>query len=111
MRLLCDGVLVGEDGVLAVAVRMLAQTVFARGGGFVVLVDAAQGFGVGGVDGGNDGEVVLEFVEVAVGGGEGVVERVGEGGVEGAEGELVDVVAEVEGYNTQKLLAREFCLV
>lgn len=77
----------------------------------MVLVDAAQGFGVGGVDGGDDGEVVLEFVEVAVGGGEGVVEGVGEGGVEGAEGELVDVVAEVEGYNAQSSFVSNFKLV
>ena len=53
--------------------------------------------GEGGVDGGHDGEVVLVFVEVHVDGGDGVVERVGQGGVEGAEGEFVDVVGEVEG--------------
>ena len=75
---------------------MLLEAVGAGGGRFVVLFDLAQGFGVGGVDGGDDGEVVLEFVEVIGGGGDGVVERVGQGGVEGAEGKLVDVVGEVE---------------
>ncbi len=51
-----------------------------------------------GVDGGDDGEVVLELVEVLGRCGDGVVEGVGEGGVEGAEGELVDCVGEVEGW-------------
>lgn len=54
--------------------------------------------GVVGVDGGDDGEVVLEFVEVVFGGGDGVVEGVDEGGVVGAEGELLDVVGEVEAW-------------
>lgn len=56
--------------------------------------------GVVGVNGGDDGEVVLEFVEVVVGGGcygDGVVEGVDEGGVVGAKGELADDVGEVEG--------------
>lgn len=51
-----------------------------------------------GVDGGDDGEVVLEFVEVVVRGGGGAVERVEEGRVEGTEGEFVDDVGEVEGW-------------
>lgn len=51
-----------------------------------------------GVDCGYDGEVVLVFVEVGGGCGEGVVEGVEEGGVEGAEGEFVDYVGEVEGW-------------
>lgn len=57
-----------------------------------------RGFGSGGagVDGGDDGEVVLVFVEVGVGGGVGFVEGVEEGGVEGSEGEFVDDVGEVE---------------
>jgi hypothetical protein len=57
--------------------------------------------GVVGVDGGHDGEVVLELVEVGRGvGGEGdcVVERVGERGVVGPEGHLADDVGEVEGW-------------
>jgi hypothetical protein len=52
--------------------------------------------GVVGVDGGHDGEVVLVFVEVVRGCGEGVVEGVLERGVVGAEAEFVDVVGEVE---------------
>jgi hypothetical protein len=52
--------------------------------------------GVVGVDGGHDGEVVLEFVEVVWGCGDGVVERVLQVGVVGAEAEFVDVVGEVE---------------
>jgi hypothetical protein len=59
------------------------------------LEEGDQG-GVVGVDGRDDGEVVLEFVEVVCGGGEGVVERVLERRVVGAEGELIDVVGEVE---------------
>ena len=52
----------------------------------MVFVDCfAEALGVGCVDCGDDGEVVLVFVEVGFGGGVGVVEGVGEGGVEGAE--------------------------
>ena len=64
----------------------------------MVFVDGAEGADVGRVDGRDDGEVVLVFLEVGVGGGEGVVEGVGEGRVEGPEGELIDVVGEVEYY-------------
>lgn len=67
MRLGGDGVLVGEDGV--------------AGG--------RRGWGAG-VDGRDDGEVVLEAVKVFGGCGEGMVERVEEGGVEGAKGEFGD---------------------
>lgn len=49
-----------------------------------------------GVDCGHDGEVVLVFVEVGGCRGVGFVEGVEEGGVEGAEGEFVDDVGEVE---------------
>lgn len=52
--------------------------------------------GGAGEDGGDDGEVVLKAVEVVGGGGEGVVERVEEGGVERAKGEFGDEVGEVE---------------
>lgn len=64
----------------------------------MVFVDVAEGFGIGGVDCWHDGEVVLVFVEGCLSDGEGVVEGVGEGGVEGAEGEFVDLVGEVEGW-------------
>ncbi len=75
VRLLGDGVLVGEDGV----------------GGW------GGGLGrVARVDGRDDGEVVLEFVEVKGGRGDGAIERVLEGGVERAEGEFGDDVGEVE---------------
>lgn len=67
LALLGDGVLVGEDGAGAHA-----------------------------VDGRDDGEVVLEFVEVGGGKVDGAVERVDEGGVEVAEGEFGDDVREVE---------------
>ena len=103
MALLCHGVLVREDRVLAVAVRVLGEAVGARRRALVVFVDSlAQGAGVGGVDCGDDGEVVLVFVEAVVGGGEGVVERVAQRRVEGPEGEFVDVVGEVEGWVKSK---------
>lgn len=54
------------------------------------------GTGRAGVDGGDEGEVVLEFLEVGGGYGVGAIERVEEGRVEGAEGEFVDYVGEVE---------------
>ena len=49
-----------------------------------------------GVNSGNNGEVVLEAVEVDICGGNGVVEGVEERGVEGTEGELGDEVGEIE---------------
>lgn len=54
--------------------------------------------GAGGVGGGDDGDVVLVFEEVGWSGADGVVEGVEEGRVEGAEGEFVDDVREVEGW-------------
>lgn len=75
MRLFGDGVLVGVD-------------CFVRVGGGDVL----------GVDCWNDGEEVLEFVEVVGGCGDGAVEGVEETGVEGAEGEFGDYVGEVESF-------------
>ena len=83
-----DGVLVGEDCGAAAG-----ETV---GGGRVRMRGA-------GVDGGDYGEVVLVFVEVCEGGGEGAVERVVEGRIEGAEGEFVDGVGEVEGCWARRL--------
>lgn len=56
--------------------------------GILVGVDSARGIGCGGVDGvdgRDDGEEVLEFMEVVGGRGDGAVERVEEGGVEGSE--------------------------
>lgn len=49
-----------------------------------------------GVNGGDDGEEVLVFVEVVGGCHVGSVEGLDDGGEVGAEGELVDVVGEVE---------------
>lgn len=93
MRLRGRGVLVRDDGV--------ARAVIRREGGRVVRFvgrGRRRGGRGAGVDGGDDGEVVLEFVEVVVRGGGGAVERVKEGRVEGPEGEFVDDVGEVEGW-------------
>ena len=98
MALLCDGVLVREDGIFGIAEGMGVEAVRAGRGGFVVFGYFAEGAEVGGVDCRDDGEVVLVFVEVGFCCSEGVVEGVGEGGVEGAEGEFVYVVGEVEGW-------------
>ena len=49
-----------------------------------------------GEDGGDDGEVVLVFVEVGLGALGGLVERVEEVRVVRSEAEFVDVVGEVE---------------
>lgn len=67
LALLRNGVLVGEDGA-----------------------------GADAVDGGHDGEVVLELVEVGGGEVDGAVERVDEGRVEVAKREFGDDVGEVE---------------
>lgn len=93
MRLRGRSVLVGFHGV--------GRVPYAFRGVIRVAVDGfeeGEERGVVGVDGGNDGEVVLELVEVFFGGGDGVVEGVDEGGVVGAEGELLDVVGEVEAW-------------
>ena len=79
MGLRRHGVLIGEDGIGGGEVG--------RGGGTCV-------------DGGYHREVVLVFEEVRGCCGEGSVERVEEGGVEGSEGEFVDYVGEVEGWNS-----------
>jgi len=65
-------------------------------GARVLLEGGGEDGGVGRVDCGDDGEVVLEFEEVGWGRGDGVVEGVREGGVVGAEGEFVDGVGKVE---------------
>lgn len=75
--LLGHGKLVGEDGV------------------------AGGALAADGVDGRNDGEVVLELVEVVRSQVNGEVEGVLERGVKGAKGELVDDVGKVEGWNRQ----------
>lgn len=91
MRLRGRGVLVRDDGVAGAVVR--------REGRIVRVVGRGRRGGRGaGVDGGDDGEVVLKFVEVVVRGGGGAVEGVEEGRVEGTEGEFVDDVGEVEGW-------------
>ena len=94
MRLRGRGVLVRDDGVAGAVVRREGRIVrfVGRGGR-----QRRRGGGTG-VDGGDDGEVVLEFVEVVVRGGGGAVEGVEEGRVEGTEGEFVDDVGEVEGW-------------
>lgn len=51
---------------------------------------------VGGVDRGHNREVILEFVEVCGCSGDVVVQGVDEGGIEGAERELVNLVGEIE---------------
>ena len=68
-------------GALADDMRLLGYSV-------LVSVDCARGVGgrgVGGVDGWDYGEKVLEFVEVVGCCGDGAVERVEEGRVEGSE--------------------------
>ena len=60
-----------------------------------------------GIDGGDDGKVVLELEEVFVCGGVGAVERILEGWVERSEGELVNYVREVEAWAGERnVLAR-----
>lgn len=71
LTLLGDGVLVGLDGAAADA-----------------------------VDGGDDREVVLELVKVRSGEVDGAIERVDEGWVEGAVGQLRDDVGKVEFYTS-----------
>lgn len=57
---------------------MLSQTVTPRGRGFVSFGDGfTERVGVGGVNCGDYGEVVLKFLEVGFGGRARVVERVG----------------------------------
>lgn len=97
MALLRHGVLVREDGVGAPGQSGVVVCGVGGGGGDG-RVGGVEGAGVGGVDGRDHAEVVLVFVEVVGGCGAGVVERVQEGGVEGAEGEFVDLVREVEGW-------------
>lgn len=89
MALARDGVLVRLDGVLGVedvlgGVRIVRVPVYG--------VEEGQQRDVVGVDGGHDGEVVLVFEEVVRRPGDGVVERVDQVGVVGAEGEFVDDV-------------------
>ena len=93
MALRGDGVLVCLDGVRG------GEDGFRGVGAFLVVVyvlEEGEERGVVGVDGRDDGEVVLVFVEVVWGAGDGVVEGIFERGVVGAEGELGDLVGEVE---------------
>ena len=66
------------------------------------------GDAAGGEDRGDDVDEVLEFVEVGGCGVAGFVEGVEQVGVVGAEAEFVDLVAEVEGFVAEVLLAAEF---
>ncbi len=83
MRLGGGGVLVGIDGV------------FVHGGIGSVRVDVFRR-GCGGIDGRNDGEVVLKFVEMFRRAGECMVQRVEERRVVWTERKLGDQVGEVE---------------
>ena len=74
------------DGVLADLLALLRD-------GVLVCLDVLL---APAVHRGDYGDVVLEFVEVVLGGVDGAVEGVDEGGVEGAVGELGDDVREVE---------------
>lgn len=77
MRLLSHCVLVGEHGVLGVALRVLLQAILAARRRLVILVGVfLESFRVGRVDCGNDGEVVLELLEVVLARRNGVVQRV-----------------------------------
>jgi hypothetical protein len=97
MRLLCHCVLVGKDGVLGIALRMLLQAILAARWRLVVLVGVfLESFRVRRVDCGNDGEVVLELLEMVLARRNGVVKRVDQRWVVWTERELVDVVGEVE---------------
>ena len=87
VRLLGDAVLVGEERAVRVGRSRVDR-----------------------VDGGDDGEEVLELVEVVWGGGDGSVEGVDELGVEVSEGEFVDDVREVEGWNDTKRSVSKYCI-
>jgi hypothetical protein len=58
---------------------------------------------VSGVDGRDDGEVVLEFEEMVDGCGQGSVERVEERWVEGTEGKFVDDVRELNAVRSTSI--------
>lgn len=62
----------------------------------MILVNRSNGSGVGGVDSRNQGEIVLEFVEVGFGGCESVVKGIDKIWIERTEGKLVHVVGKVE---------------
>lgn len=88
--------------------RMLVDRAILIGHGVLVCGDGsfggdAEGVGGGdGVDGGYDGEEVLEFVKGVGGGGDGAVEWVDQRGVERAEGEFGDDVGEVERWRVSR---------
>lgn len=87
----------GEGGLLGVLGGFVGGVGVGGGGEGEGKRGEGRGVHGAGVDGGDDGEVVLEAVEVVWGGSERVVEGVEEGGVERAEGEFGDEVGEVEG--------------
>lgn len=93
--LLGDCVLVGKDCAAGeAALGCFVAAAEGHGGGRV----GGEFAGVVGVDGGDDGEVVLELFKVLVGGCARVVQRVVEARVEGAEAEFVDLMRKVEGW-------------
>ena len=105
MRLAGRGVLVRDDGV--------AGGVVGWKWGVLVFWGGRQGRrrrGRAGEGCGDDGEVVLVFVEVVRGGGVGAVEGVEEGRVEGTEGEFVDYVGEIEGCFLPHVISLGFVL-
>lgn len=109
MALRRDRILVRLDGVRGVnerRFRLLISCFRGFGGGRRLLGGDKfwQDGGVVGVDGRHNGKVVLVFVEVGGGGGVGIVEGVVQTGEEGAEGELRDLVGEVERYMPQSVL-------
>lgn len=94
------GILVGLDGVRSTE----------DGLGGVLGGVAIHGFEereqrrIVGIDGGYDGQVILILEEVLGSGGDRVVERVDKGGVVRAEGELVDLVREVESCKASAMI-------
>jgi hypothetical protein len=80
--------------------RLLVDAVGLLGNGVLVGENAIAGVvtaTIDCVDGWDNGEEVLEFVEVVWSCGHRAIEGVEEGGVEGTEGEFVDDMREVEG--------------
>lgn len=88
-----------RQGVLVDRAVLVGHGVLVRGDG--TLGGDAERRGGDGVDGGNDGEEVLEFVEAVGRCGDGAVEWVDQRGVEWAEGEFGDDVREIEHWRGQ----------
>lgn len=105
-----DGVGVGGRGVLVRDDGVAGAVVWREGrvGALAVCGGFGGSSGGAGVDCGDDGEVVLVFVEVGGRGCVGAVEGVEEGRVEGPEGEFVDDVGEVEGFELLLFVSQLF---